>query len=128
LNALLAFAMVRMPAFAEAFSSLLYLAGPLLSAGYVAGFVLAWRRGPGWLVALSPAGRMAFSNYLLQSLVFALVLSGFGLGMAQHWGFAALLAFGLAFFVAVQLPLSAWWLSRHPQGPLEALWRRFTYA
>jgi uncharacterized protein len=64
----------------------------------------------------------------MQSLVFALVLSGFGLGMARYWDFAALLAFALAFFFGVQVPLSRWWLSRHPQGPIEALWRRFTYA
>jgi uncharacterized protein len=127
-NALLAIAALRFPAHADLFYGLLYLAGPLLSAGYVASFVLAWRRGPGWLASLAPAGRMAFSNYLLQSLVFALVLSGFGLGMARYWDFAALLAFGLFFFVAVQVPLSRWWLARHPQGPLEALWRRFTYA
>jgi len=127
LNGAVAIAMLNLPQFADALYGSLYVAGPLLAAGYVASFVLAWRRGPGWLARLAPAGRMAFTNYLMQSLVFALVLSGFGLGMAQHWDFAALLAFGLAFFFGVQVPLSRWWLERHPQGPFEALWRRFTY-
>jgi len=127
LNGLIAAAMLGLPQFADAFYGLLYLAGPLLSAGYVASFVLAWRRGPGWLERLSPAGRMAFTNYLGQSLVFALVLSGFGLGMARYWDFAALTVFGPAFFFLVQVPLSRWWLSRHAQGPLEAIWRRFTF-
>jgi uncharacterized protein len=128
LNGMVAIAMLNLPAYADAFHGALYLAGPLLSAGYVASFVLAWRTGPGRLESLAPAGRMAFTNYLMQSLVFALVLSGFGLGMARYWDFAALLAFALAFFFGVQVPLSRWWLSRHPQGPIEALWRRFTYA
>jgi uncharacterized protein len=127
LNGVVAIAMLSLPQFSDALYGFLYFAGPLLAAGYVASFVLAWRRGPGWLALLAPAGRMAFTNYLMQSLVFALVLSGFGLGMAQHWDFAALLGFGLAFFFGVQVPLSRWWLERHPQGPLEAMWRRFTY-
>ena len=100
-----------------------------LGAAYASAFALLyinqkWRPR---LEILAPVGRMAFTNYLMQSLVFSLVLSGFGLGMARHWDFAALVAFGLAFFFVVQLPLSRWWLSHHEQGPLEALWRRFTY-
>ena len=27
----------------------------------------------------------------------------------------------------VQIPLSAWWLSRHRFGPVEWIWRRLTY-
>ena len=30
-------------------------------------------------------------------------------------------------FFVVQVPWSLWWLARHEQGPLEALWRRLTY-
>jgi uncharacterized protein len=29
--------------------------------------------------------------------------------------------------IAVQIPLSAWWLSRFRFGPIEWIWRRLTY-
>ena len=29
--------------------------------------------------------------------------------------------------IAVQIPLSAWWLSRFRFGPVEWIWRRLTY-
>jgi uncharacterized protein len=33
----------------------------------------------------------------------------------------------MALFLGVQLPLSAWWLSRFRYGPVEYVWRRLTY-
>jgi uncharacterized protein len=73
------------------------------------------------------AGRMPLSNYLLQTLMASFIFYGWGLGF---WGRASplvevLLPIGL--FLAVQLPLSAWWLSRFRYGPVEYVWRRLTY-
>ena len=73
------------------------------------------------------AGRMPLSNYLLQTLMASFIFYGWGLG---YWGRATpwvetVLAIGL--FLAVQLPLSAWWLSRFRYGPVEYVWRRLTY-
>jgi uncharacterized protein len=73
------------------------------------------------------AGRMPLSNYLLQTAMGLFIFYGWGLGF---WGKTSplaemLLAIGL--YVAIQLPLSAWWLSQFRYGPVEYVWRRLTY-
>ncbi len=74
---------------------------------------------------LAPVGRMALSNYLLQSLICSWYFYGYGLG---NWGMgrATQLGFVLVVFV-LQIGLSHWWLSRYRFGPLEWVWRAFTY-
>ncbi|MES2583376.1 MAG: DUF418 domain-containing protein [Pseudomonadota bacterium] len=74
---------------------------------------------------LAPVGRMALSNYLLQSLICSWYFYGYGLG---NWGMgrATQLGFVLVVFV-LQIALSHWWLSRYRFGPLEWVWRSFTY-
>src|SRR3546814_19285873 len=105
-------------------ASAVMLAGSLpLALGYLALFVLGLgvpglRRVLGWL---APAGRMALTNYQLQSLVAALVFHGYGLALWGPLGRAAPVALVLAVFVA-QLLLSALWLSRYHLGPAEWLW------
>lgn len=105
-----------------------FLTAPLLSAAYVVTIALlyetpAWRRR---LAPLAPVGRMALSNYLLQSLVASLVFTGYGLGLYGGVGAALGLALSLAIFAA-QVPLSALWLGRFDFGPAEWLLRSFTY-
>ena len=74
---------------------------------------------------LAPAGRMALTHYLMQSLICMGVFYGFGLG---RWGMprAQQVAFVLAVY-AVQVAFSHWWLGRFQYGPMEWLWRGFTY-
>ena len=69
---------------------------------------------------LAPAGRMALTLYLLQSLLAVLLFHGYGLGL---WG-QVLLA--LAIF-AMQVVLAHWWMARYRFGPMEWLWRWITY-
>lgn len=94
--------------------------------GYLAAVVLLfhgrWRR---WLAQLAPVGRMALTNYLMQSALGTLFFYGYGLG---HWGMprAQQLLYVLAVF-ALQVLLSRWWLSRFRFGPIEWLWRWITY-
>jgi uncharacterized protein len=89
--------------------------------------LLAWRRSERakrWTAPVAAAGRMAFTNYLTESLVFAVVFYGFGLiGRLSPLAAAGL---GVAFY-AGQLCLSAWWLERHRFGPFEWAWRSLTY-
>ena len=67
-------------------------------------------------------GRVAFTAYLMHSIVGTLVFGGHGLGLFGTWSrFALLLApFGLW---SAQLALAWWWTNRFTSGPLEALWR-----
>jgi uncharacterized membrane protein YeiB len=74
---------------------------------------------------LAPLGRMALSNYLLQSVICSFYFYGYGLG---HWGMgrAHQVVFVAVVFTA-QTALSHWWLSRFRFGPMEWVWRAFTY-
>ena len=74
---------------------------------------------------LGPLGRMALTNYLTQSLICAIYFYGYALG---HWGMprAQQVLFVLVVYAA-QIAFSHWWLSRFHYGPMEWLWRGFTY-
>jgi uncharacterized protein len=106
----------------------LHMMGGLpLMLGYVACLVLALQtpagqRLLGWL---APAGRMALTNYLMQSVVASAFFYGYGLG---HWGMprAQQAVFVLVVF-GLQVLLSHWWLGRFRYGPMEWLWRWMTY-
>jgi|JI8StandDraft_1071087.scaffolds.fasta_scaffold71676_1 uncharacterized protein len=85
---------------------------------------------PAWQQRLAPvalAGRMPLTNYLMQTLICTTLFYGWGFGLWNRVGPAACLLLALVIFFAVQVPWSRWWLSRHAQGPLEALWARLTY-
>ena len=86
--------------------------------------LLAYPQSGRWSAPFAAAGRMAFTNYLTQSLILALVFNGFGLFGRIATAPAA--AFGVALFAA-QLAFSVWWLKRHRFGPFEWLWRSLTY-
>ena len=95
--------------------------------GYVGVVVLMLHsRSPLARVALlAPMGRMALSNYLTHSLVFTTLSYGYGLGtfgMERIWQAAC-----VVLMIALQLPFSHWWLARFRYGPMEWLWRGFTY-
>ncbi len=71
-------------------------------------------------------GRMSLTNYITQSIIGAFIYFPFGLYLAPHCGATLSLLIGLGTFL-VQLWFCRWWLSRHKQGPLEALWHKWTW-
>ncbi len=77
----------------------------------------------GWA---APLGRMAFTNYLAQSLIFGWVFYGYGLGLFGKLGASSALTLGVALYVA-QVIFSRWWLKRYLFGPVEWLWRTLMY-
>ena len=103
------------------------LTAPLLSMSYAAALLLAMRTGPGAQLAgwLAPAGRMALSNYLMQSVVCAFLFTAWGLRLFASVSPLAAFCIAVALFAA-QLPLSAWWLRRHAYGPVEWFLRALT--
>ncbi len=106
----------------------LEVTGVALSLAYAAGFTLLlgnqrWQRR---LTAVGSAGRMALSNYLLQSLVCTTLFYSYGLGWYGSVGRAAGLALAGLIYTA-QLAFSAWWLRQFRFGPAEWVWRSLTY-
>jgi uncharacterized protein len=100
----------------------------LLALGYGAGIIgianlESGKRLLGWA---APLGRMAFTNYLMQSLIFGWIFYGYGLGLFGRLGVASALAIGVAVYIG-QVFFSAWWLRRYRYGPLEWLWRTLMY-
>jgi uncharacterized protein len=100
----------------------------LLAAGYGAAIVWATARAGTrkWLAWAAPVGRMAFTNYLMQSIVFGGLFYGYGLGLFGQIGVAAALAIGTSVY-GLQVFLSALWLRRYHYGPVEWLWRCAMY-
>jgi len=84
----------------------------------------------GWLTRLSnrlaSVGRMALTNYLLQSIVCTLIFYGHGLG---YFGYASRVEQILlvAAIWAAQLLLTPIWLRRFRFGPVEWAWRSLSY-
>ena len=100
----------------------------LLCVGYFALLVLV-SQSPQWsrrFAFLPDVGRMALTNYIMQSAVFSVIFSAYGFGMHGHMqrGWQVLLA--IALFVA-QVLFSRWWMARYRFGPLEWAWRALTY-
>jgi len=75
---------------------------------------------------LAPVGRMALTNYLLETVVSLCLYDGWGLGLIGRMPPSHCVALTLAVF-ALQVLFSHWWLSRFRFGPAEWLWRSLTY-
>ncbi|MCY7339121.1 MAG: DUF418 domain-containing protein [Sphingomonas bacterium] len=115
------------PAYEFAAECLYVLSTPTLALGYAAGFALLWANGRRGVLAWSaPAGRMALTNYLMQTVLMSVIFYGWGFGQIGKFGLIFVYPFSLALF-AVQLGYSRWWLARYRFGPVEWLWRSLTY-
>lgn len=71
-------------------------------------------------------GRMSLSNYIFQSLFGFFFFYGIGFGFYHAISPLPLAAVAIVVFAA-QAFFSKWWLSRFYYGPLEWVWRTFTY-
>jgi uncharacterized protein len=101
------------------------LATVTLACGYGA-FVIVMATRSRILAWASPMGRMAFTNYLAQSLILGWIFYGYGLGYFGQLGVAT--GFGIAIIIyAVQTAVSHWWLKHYCFGPIEWLWRSLMY-
>jgi uncharacterized protein len=100
---------------------------PIFSFVYIAGFALFSTTTFGGLLVrvLAPMGKLALTNYVLQSLVMSTLLYGYGFGLGETFRQAELMGTAAATFV-VQCLLSHLYLRRFDQGPLESVWRRWT--
>ena len=102
---------------------------PVVTLGYVAAIILGLRNGRLRVAAalLTPVGRMAFTNYIAQSLIMtAIFYGGRGLGLVgrldwPQWTLIVVVVWLL------QIGGSGWWLKHFTMGPLEWVWRQLSY-
>jgi uncharacterized protein len=100
---------------------------PTLTLAYASGFALLWTRGGDRLLrTLAPAGRMAVTTYVSQTLIGIGLFYGIGLGLYGQVSLAAGTLAAVVIF-AIQCAASSIWLQRFRFGPLEWAWRRATY-
>jgi uncharacterized protein len=76
--------------------------------------------------AIQNVGKMALTNYLMQSIICAFVFYGYGLGLYGQLSRLQLLPLILLIW-GLQLFFSTWWLGFFKQGPIEWCWRMLTY-
>lgn len=78
------------------------------------------------LINFSAIGKMALTNYLLQSAIGVMLFYGIGFGLAGDISPAWCYVIGIGIFI-FQIIFSKWWLSKFIYGPMEWLWRSATY-
>ncbi len=102
---------------------------PIMAVAIVASFALYGGRSVGRRIVslLAPAGRIALTLYVCQSIAMALLLNGFALGLGATLRPAGLFLMAIAIYVLL-IALSHVMRTFDIPGPLETLWRRYTYA
>ena len=105
-----------------------YWGSVFVSLGWIGGLILLLKHGRlPWLTSrLAAVGRMAFSNYILHTLICGFIFYGHGLGYFGSVERTGQLAIVLAIWI-FQLLVSPIWLRHFRFGPLEWLWRSLTY-
>ena len=98
----------------------------LVTLGHAGLFLWCWKTSNLRMVPLQALGRMAFTAYLGQSILAALIFSGFGLAL---WGRLSLAELWVAAAIiwALEIAFAMAWLSRFSMGPFEWVWRTLTY-
>ena len=100
------------------------LTRPFIALAHASALLLIIRAGllRNLVSRLEAAGRMAFTNYLMTSVITSLVFCGYGLGLYGHLSRFELLGV-VAGVWALILLWSRPWLAHFRYGPLEWIWR-----
>lgn len=100
----------------------------IMSISYIMAIIKIARSSMGIKVLryLIPLGKMALSNYILQSVIMVSIFYSFGLGLYGKIGLTTTFIIA-GIIVAAQIFLSIVWLKYFRFGPLEWIWRSLTY-
>ncbi len=102
--------------------------GPLVAVGYAAVIALLaqtalFRKAASPLVK---AGRMSMTVYITQSILATAIFYSYGLGLYGQVDLLSGTLIAIGIFV-VQLIFAELWFTKFSRGPIEMLWRRWTY-
>jgi uncharacterized protein len=104
------------------------IGAPAMMLFYVTGLIFLNQKDR-WKERLAPlakVGRMALTNYILQSVIGTLIFYSYGLGFYGSSNPTTGLILTVMIYLG-QIRFSAWWLERYQFGPLEWIWRTLTY-
>ncbi|MGW4352992.1 DUF418 domain-containing protein [Nocardia sp. NPDC004582] len=102
------------------------IAGPLVAAAYGATLLRIIHDHPRVTDVFAPAGRIAATVYIGQSLITSLIFTGYGFALAGRLSDWTVLSLAVVLYAA-QLALASPWTRHHRYGPIEYLLRAITY-
>lgn len=99
-----------------------------LSLAYTSMICLRWNRkkGNSRMKWLAPMGRMALTNYLMQTVIGITLYYGVGFGFGGNIGPSVFVPIGIGFYL-LQVAYSNLWFRYFNYGPMEWIWRQLTY-
>ena len=105
-----------------------YVGSFFTALGWIGLVMLICQNGtlPRWRRRFAAVGRMALTNYLMQTVICSLIFYGYGMGL-----FGQVSRIGQVGIMVVIWALQLWWsplwLQRFRFGPMEWLWRSLSY-
>lgn len=97
-----------------------FMTAPLLSMGYLGAIATLVQRRPSAVEWMKYPGRASLTNYLSQSVLLSMIFGPWGLGLFQAVDYWIALLIGVAIYLLLA-GLSALWVRRFSQGPMEKL-------
>jgi len=99
-----------------------------LSLAYVSAICLQWvkKKGNSKWKWLAPVGRMALTNYLMQTILCITIFYGVGFGFGGNIGPVIFYPIAIGIYL-LQILYSNWWFKYFNYGPFEWVWRQLTY-
>lgn len=97
-----------------------------LGFAYLAIFAQLWHKHANWLKVFAPPGRMALTNYLMQTLIGITIFYGIGFNLSITYGPLSFALVACSIFI-FQVIFSNVWFKYFQFGPVEWTWRVLTY-
>ncbi|WP_062352124.1 DUF418 domain-containing protein [Bacillus kwashiorkori] len=104
------------------------IGGPILTFAYISliYFLANLPASKNLLRPLANVGKMSLSNYLFQSVVCSIIFFSYGFGLYGQVSYYQSNILAIVIFF-LQIIISSLWLKYYRMGPLEWIWRGFTY-
>lgn len=102
--------------------------GPLVAIGYAAIIALLAQNNAmqKLLSPIAKVGRMSLTTYITQSILATLIFYSYGLGLYGQVDLLTGTLIAIGIFV-IQLIFAELWFEKFSRGPLESVWRKWTY-
>ncbi|ATP40344.1 hypothetical protein CSE16_09950 [Solibacillus sp. R5-41] len=112
----------------SAVQTIQYVSSPLVTIFFAISLLFIYHtvKGKKILQWFTFPGRMAFTNYISQSIICTFLFGPFVFGVYGKLHLTTGIMIAIAIY-AFQMLFSKWWLSKFRYGPLEYIWRTITY-
>lgn len=99
-----------------------------LSLAFTATICIWWMNPSGsvMLNRIAPVGRMALTNYIMQTILGIIIYYNLGFGLGLKFGVTIFIPIAIGVFI-FQVIFSNFWFKHFDYGPLEWIWRQLTY-